>query len=127
MHQKIELWRTVVAGKLLNKEIQVDARGRISFGATSGEQIDVELLSSGEQHLIALYTMLLFAAETNAMVMIDEPEISLHAAWKHAFLDDVKSIADINNLQLVLATHSTAIINGRWDLVEELSTENKQE
>jgi hypothetical protein len=26
----------------------------------------------------------------------------------------------VNRLRIIMATHSTAIINGRWELVEEL-------
>lgn len=65
--------------------------------------------------------MMLFAAAPGSLVLIDEPEISLHAAWKHSFVDDVSRIARLNDLQVVLATHSTAIINGKWDLVRELT------
>ncbi|WP_218106666.1 AAA family ATPase [Micromonospora pallida] len=79
------------------------------------------MLSSGEQHILALFTMLLFSTSPGSIVLIDEPEISLHAAWKHAFLTDITDVAAIANLQVVLATHSSGIINGRWDLVQELA------
>lgn len=121
VHEKLELWRSVVASKLAHKSIHIDARGSITFRSADGDVIPVSVLSSGEQHLVALYTMLLFAATPTSLVLIDEPEISLHAAWKHAFLDDISQIARTNELQVILATHSTGIINGRWDLVEELT------
>lgn len=121
VHDKLELWRSVVGTKLQDKSIQIDGRGRIIFLSMAGDSISVQMLSSGEQHLLALYTMLLFAATPGSLVLIDEPEISLHAAWKHAFIEDVFRIASSNDLQMVLATHSTAVINGRWELVEELS------
>ena len=54
-------------------------------------------------------------------MLIDEPEISLHAAWKHSFLEDISRVAEVNELQILLATHSAGIVNGRWDLVEELT------
>jgi len=81
----------------------------------------VSKLSSGEQHLVALFAMLLFSAGPASIVLIDEPEISLHAAWKHSFLDDISEVARLADLQVLLATHSSGIINGRWDLTEELA------
>jgi ABC-type transport system involved in cytochrome c biogenesis ATPase subunit len=119
VHQKLQLLREIVGEKMRGKLLRVE-NGEPSFTSLSGDPISVEMLSSGEQHLLALFTMLLFAAAPGAVVLIDEPEISLHAAWKHAFLDDIARVAELNDLQVVLATHSTAIINGRWELVEEL-------
>ena len=119
VHEKLQLLREVVGEKMRGKILLVE-NGEPGFTSLSGDPISVEMLSSGEQHLLALYTMLLFAAVPGAVVLIDEPEISLHAAWKHAFLDDINRIARLNDLQVVLATHSTGIINGRWELVEEL-------
>jgi hypothetical protein len=119
VHEKLQLLRDIVGKKMLGKTLEIE-NGEPHFISLAGDPISVEMLSSGEQHLLALFTMLLFAASPGSLVLIDEPEISLHAAWKHAFVDDVGRVAAINDLQVVLATHSTAIINGRWELVEEL-------
>ncbi len=123
IHEKIELLREIVGKKLATKRMTFDNRGILRFYSLTDEEISVSMLSSGEQHLLALFTMLLFNAAEGSLVLIDEPEISLHAAWKHAFLADIERVAMINDLQIVVATHSTAIINGRWDLVEELDLE----
>src|SRR5690349_22975449 len=40
--------------------------------------IDVEALSSGEQHELVLLFDLIFRVEKNTLVLIDEPELSLH-------------------------------------------------
>jgi energy-coupling factor transporter ATP-binding protein EcfA2 len=120
VHEKLQLLRAIVGEKLVGKSLVIDTHGELSFQSESGQQISVDMLSSGEQHLLALFTMLLFAAGLQSLVLIDEPEISLHAAWKHAFLDDVLKVVAVNRQKVVLATHSTGIINGRWDLVQEL-------
>jgi predicted ATPase len=62
----------------------------------------------------------LFREEEGTTVLIDEPELSLHVSWQHTMVDDLTEIASLVGLSFVIATHSTAIINGRWDLVEEL-------
>lgn len=122
-HQKLQLFRQIVGEKMKDKSLDLGG-GDLRFTIDDGSPLPVESLSTGEQHLMALYAMLLFYAHPGTLVLIDEPEISLHAAWKHAFLDDVTRVAEINDLQIVTATHSTGIINGRWELVDELSLAN---
>lgn len=120
VHSKLQLLQQVVGTKLKNKQLRLDDHGELVIETLQGVQIPVGQLSSGEQHLLALFATLLFGTNSGAVVLVDEPEISLHAEWKHAFLDDIRRVADGSNLQFVLATHSTGIINGQWDLVEAI-------
>jgi len=53
-------------------------------------------------------------------VLIDEPEISLHVAWQKEFLKDLKEIIAIQNMPVVIATHSPQIIDNNWDLTVDL-------
>ncbi|MEU2412896.1 ATP-binding protein [Streptomyces sp. NPDC013099] len=118
---KLKALRKIVEEKFVGKEMQLDARGSVLFYSKKTKTpLRVSSLSSGEQHLLAVFTLLLFSADSGSLVLIDEPEISMHAAWKHDFLSDISAVADINNLQIVLATHSSSIINGRWELVQEI-------
>ncbi|WP_431771915.1 AAA family ATPase [Streptomyces cucumeris] len=122
IHEKLKALRRIVESKFIGKELLLNSRGYVRFRSTvSGKPLAVNSLSSGEQHLLALFTMLLFAADEGGLILIDEPEISMHAAWKHTFLDDVAEVARLSNLQIVLATHSSAIINGQWELVQEIA------
>jgi predicted ATP-dependent endonuclease of OLD family len=121
IHEKLKSLRRIVKTKFVGKEMILNERGYVRFMSTvSGKPLAVNSLSSGEQHLLALFTMLLFAADEGGLILIDEPEISMHAAWKHTFLEDVAEVAKLSNLQIVLATHSSAIINGHWELVQEI-------
>nr|WP_239085116.1 ATP-binding protein [Streptomyces halstedii] len=118
---KLKALRKIVEDKFVGKEIKLDARGGIRFYSKKTKTpLRVGSLSSGEQHLLAVFTLLLFSADSGSLVLIDEPEISMHAAWKHDFLSDISEVADINDLQIALATHSSSIINGRWELVQEI-------
>lgn len=119
IHEKLQLLKDIVGSKFSPKYLSIE-EGELRVVSPTGEVINVDLLSSGEQHLLALYTMLLFSASPDSLVLVDEPEISLHASWKHAFLTDIERVSRLNSLQVVLATHSTGIINGRWDLVREI-------
>ena len=77
-------------------------------------------LSSGEQHELVLLYELLFKVKPNSLVLIDEPELSLHVGWQSQFLQDLKEITDLADLDVLMATHSPDIIQDRWDLTVEL-------
>ena len=77
-------------------------------------------LSSGEQHELVMLYELLFKVETGSLVLIDEPELSLHVGWQVDFLKDLQAIIKLTNIQILIATHSPDIIQDRWDLTVEL-------
>lgn len=118
---KVENLRTIIDSKFLNKKIQIDPTSGVVFKSEpSGQTIAPESLSSGEQHQLALISRLLFTEKRGTTVLVDEPELSLHVSWQHEMVEDLIQISRLADISFVLATHSTAIINGRWELVEEL-------
>jgi ABC-type transport system involved in cytochrome c biogenesis ATPase subunit len=124
IHEKLTTLRRIINEKFHNKQMVVSSDGSLEFRHEE-TLIPVSQLSSGEQHLIALFTQLLFSASPGSTVLIDEPEISLHAAWKHSFVADIEEVAAISNLSIIMATHSTAVINGRWEIVSELGLDSQ--
>nr|WDS96158.1 hypothetical protein mcr_00198 [Micrococcus sp.] len=114
--KKIELLEQIINDRLLNKQLQVtDGDGLSVRHSTTGRPIALDSLSSGEQHEIILMIDLLFNVPSGAVVLIDEPEISLHIVWQLAFIPDVKRIAELAKFRFVVATHSPQIINDEWD------------
>lgn len=87
---------------------------------TTGLPIDLEDLSSGEQHELVLLYELLFRVPQNGLVLVDEPEISLHVAWQSKFLSDLMAILQLTGSYGVVATHAPVIVGSRWDLTVEL-------
>ena len=59
----------------------------------------------------------LIFASSDLLVLIDEPEISLHIEWQERFIDDLSEICEMNNIQALVATHSPNIINDHTDLI----------
>ena len=78
------------------------------------------MLSSGEQQILVLAYEILFRSVPGTLVLIDEPELSLHVVWQDTFLDDVTRMGSIRDLQFLLATHSPSLIGGREDLIHSL-------
>jgi predicted ATPase len=116
---KVELFKRSINERFLYKQLSIGKEG-FGFTTTEGEQLDPLNLSSGEQHEVVLLYELLFKATENSLILLDEPEISLHLAWQEQFLSDLRAITDLSQFDAVIATHSSQIISDRWDLTVEL-------
>jgi len=102
------------------KSLRVDKSRGFVFETKSGTTLSAEALSSGEQHELVLFYELLFKVQPNSLILIDEPEISLHIAWQQEFLKDLAEISNLSNIDVVIATHSADIIYDKWNLTVEL-------
>jgi predicted ATP-dependent endonuclease of OLD family len=85
----------------------------------NGEVLTPYQLSSGEkQLLVILLTVLVENGEPYALLM-DEPEISLHIEWQSRLIELIRRLNP--NVQIILSTHSPALIMDGWtDVVTEV-------
>ena len=120
MLSRIELIRSIVDARFLQKTISIDRQEGFVAHARDGRRLKLSGLSSGEQHELVLLYELLFRAEQDSLILIDEPELSLHIAWQQQFLRDLLKITRLARLTALVATHSPQIIHDRWDLTVEL-------
>jgi predicted ATP-binding protein involved in virulence len=102
------------------KQIIIDREKGFHFRTDTNTKLDLTELSSGEQHEVVLLYELIFRTKPGILVLVDEPEISLHVKWQKEFLNDLLKIIDLQGFQVLVATHSPQIISGRWDLVYNL-------
>ncbi|MEW1921873.1 AAA family ATPase [Pseudarthrobacter oxydans] len=118
---KIELLEEIINSRLLGKRLHINAHDGLAVRHLSdNREINLDALSSGEQHEIILMFGLLFNVKHGSLVMIDEPEISLHVSWQLKFIDDVRRIAELSGFQFIVATHSPQIINNWWSHAVQL-------
>lgn len=117
--EKIEVLTEMINSRFLNKDFKIDREKGFVF-KTRGTPIPLESLSSGEQHELVLSFELLFRVKRGSLILIDEPELSLHVAWQHRFLEDLRRISELAGLDFLVATHSPQIIHKRWDLALSL-------
>ena len=119
--EKLELFTTILNERRFTyKSINISREKGFFFKTSRGKELELNQLSSGEQHEVVLLYELIFNVKPNILVLIDEPEISLHITWQKEFLNDLLKIIKIQNIQVLIATHAPSIINGRWDLVYNL-------
>lgn len=114
---QLELFTGIINDKLNFKEIAISREEGIYIKDKyiKGKQISLSQLSSGEKQEIILFYKLIFETPENTLLLIDEPEISLHIAWQKKFMDDLYEIIKFKKLNVIVATHSPQIINNRWE------------
>ncbi|WAG63073.1 ATP-binding protein [Clostridium estertheticum] len=78
------------------------------FKNSLGKEFDINGLSSGEKQLFLRGLSLKFLEANNSIILIDEPEISLHPEWQQKIIKVYENIG-VNN-QLIIATHSPHIV-----------------
>jgi len=83
-------------------------------------ELDLHQISSGEMQQIVMYYDFLFNCDPSTVVLIDEPEISLHVNAQENLIENIEEIAQKNKLQFLIATHSPFVINSRWDITCDL-------
>ncbi|WP_162803489.1 AAA family ATPase [Pseudomonas kribbensis] len=113
--------------KFRNKRVLLSKARGLYVKLDSGDELPLESLSSGEQHELVLMYELLFKVPSGTLVLIDEPELSLHVSWQKAFLPELISVAKEVGFNAVVATHSPFIVGGRHDLMSALDAESDDE
>ena len=103
--------------KYRHKKIELDRERGFVARSDTGQVLPLRSLSSGEQQELVLHYDLLFRVRSNTIVLIDEPELSLHVAWQKRFLPDLLKIVELSNFDALVATHSPYVVGDRDDLM----------
>ncbi|MBN2092328.1 AAA family ATPase [candidate division KSB1 bacterium] len=119
--QKLEIFSTILnERRFAFKQLEISPENGFRFKSGDGNELSLTSLSSGEQQEVVLLYELLFKVKSNTLVLIDEPEISLHVAWQKDFLNDLLKIIKLQKIDVITATHSPQIIDTHWDFVVDL-------
>jgi predicted ATPase len=116
------------------KNITIGDTGEFLFNDENSTSLRVNQLSSGEKQLILMYWKILDGMNRNVMqniVLIDEPELSLHITWQRDFVENLEELlfnqsvygdeADgAFNAKVFIATHSPSILANHIDKTYEL-------
>lgn len=86
----------------------------------NGERLLPYKLSSGEKQMLVILLTVLVRDDDHCVLFMDEPEASLHIEWQQKLIGMIRSLNP--NVQLILTTHSPAVIMEGWlDAVTEVS------
>ncbi|MGK7880850.1 MAG: AAA family ATPase [Crocosphaera sp.] len=123
-YYSIETYLQSVNEFLEKKQLKIgstnSSQGRASLGVKIGDEKAInslQILSSGERQVVGL----IYAAShmtDGRVVLIDEPEISLHIDWQRKLLPEM--VKQLGEKQLIICTHSPVIASGYRDKMIEL-------
>ncbi len=110
-HQRIETFIEIVNAMFADTEKTIDL-DELSFKLKNNVTIQLHELSSGEKQVIHILLTALLQNHQATILLLDEPEISLDTAWQRELLKNIRIINP--NCQLIVVTHSPAIIGRGW-------------
>lgn len=119
---RLDLFTQIINSRLTFKHIIIsrDSGFNIVDNENPKKTLNLSQLSSGEKQEIVLFYDLIFSTKEKLLLLIDEPEISLHISWQKKFLDDLLEVAKHSNIQVIVATHSPQIVSNHMDIQIDL-------
>jgi len=94
------------------KRLDIDKNNAIIFRNNHDKFFSVYELSSGEKQMLIILLNVLLQENQPSIILMDEPEISLHLAWQLDLIDIIQSLND--NCQLIIVTHAAGVFNKGW-------------
>lgn len=84
-------------------EIQVYKKG--------GAEFNFNEASSGEANILSTLIALIPIIRNNSLILIDEPEISLHPLWQSQYIDLINKVfLNFNGCHIIIASHSHFLV-----------------
>jgi len=91
-----------------------DGELKIIFSDKNGNEVGLDTFSTGEKQIIYRVGYLLKDLENldGALILIDEPETSLHPKWQRKYVPFIMDVFVDLDIQFIIATHSPYILQG---------------
>lgn len=77
-----------------------------------GTVIEMHWASSGQLALISSLLFLITEAGQSPIILIDEPENSLHPSWQREYVDKLMAAMAYRDATLIVATHAPLVVTG---------------
>lgn len=87
---------------------------------SNGKKLRYQDLSSGERQIIFIFLKVINGSVDKSLILMDEPEISLHLSWQEKLLNEITKANEVS--QIIIVTHSPAIVmNGWFDYLTDIN------
>lgn len=101
------------AAQLLRRSEMIRTKTVALFRLDSGDRVKISDASSGEIALVTAMLGIASAIDNGSLILIDEPEISLHPEWQSGYASRLLSAFDVfHGCHFIIATHSPLIVAG---------------
>ena len=99
--------------KETHKQIEFDRENnKLVFCKADGKIISLDMLSAGEKQLMLILLTVFLMDEKPHVLLLDEPELSLHIEWQGKL---IKCLRELNpSCQLIITTHSPSVFASGW-------------
>lgn len=94
------------------KVIEIDPHTNHLIFKDNGEVIPLYKLSSGEKQLLLILLRVFLMEEKPYILLMDEPEISLHIEWQYKLFEEIRLLNP--NCQIITSTHSPSLFGNGW-------------
>lgn len=96
----------------LMKKIDLVRGTEINVYKKGGTEFNFSDASSGEANILSTLIALMPLIENNSLILIDEPEISLHPSWQYQYIDLLKKLLlNVSGCHVIIATHSHFLVS----------------
>ncbi len=105
----------------------LNRKKQVFFTTNTHKELSIKELSGGEKEILTKIFSLYLAETKNTLILIDEPENSLHPIWQNRIAPIYQKFAEQNNNQIIFATHSPHIVGSvRKEQIRVLIKENNK-
>lgn len=112
-YSRLRLFEESINRFIQPKELRVSQPGvstrrepRVFLSKEQSEKLEV--LSSGERQVLTMLFCATHMSEADGVMLIDEPEISLHVDWQRIILDEI--IKQAGDRQIIACTHAPEVV-----------------
>jgi predicted ATP-dependent endonuclease of OLD family len=112
--------------RIANAFINTRTFDNIDSNYNGSGSINLTDTSSGEQHILSSLFGVVAEAKNNSLILIDEPELSLHPEWQTRIVDLIKDTLSVfSGCHIFIATHSALVAQRALELgIEVISIGN---
>lgn len=101
-------------GYLRDIQVYLDRKG--------GPTIELLNASSGELSLISSLLFLIANRDDEPVILVDEPENSLHPSWQREYVDKLLNALEYQSATIIIATHAPLVVTGALTSSRDLVT-----
>ncbi|CAN7378047.1 ATP-binding protein [Microbacterium foliorum] len=109
------------AARLLRRADMIRTKRVTLTRSNTGQRLNIKDASSGEISLVTSMLGIASAIDDQSLILIDEPEISLHPEWQSGYVNRLLASFDrYKECHFLVATHSPLIIAGLPELYSNI-------
>lgn len=120
LQKQVDALVRLVNSFYVRKQLSYEIHDGFKILTEDGKPLEPQMLSSGERHLLLLFSNAVQTLDQPSIFIIDEPEISLNVKWQRRLLSALLECAADNPVQYLFATHSFELLAQYGDNVIKL-------